>query len=235
MTTTELVSIEKLTVRRGAFTLDVPQWAVEAGQVVGVVGPNGAGKTTLLESLAGLRPISDGRLSVFGRAPWRHPVAVRSQLGFMSDEMPLFPMRIDRLLRMVSGYYRTWNARLVVDLLSRFDLDPTHEVHRLSRGEGTRIRLVLAMAFEPRLLVLDEPAAGLDISGRRALLESVLEVARNPERAVIVSSHQLADVQRIADRLLVLKAGDVVGQGPTEDLVKDGQTLEEALVTWGAA
>lgn len=235
MTTTDFVSIEKLIVRRGSFTLDIPQWAVEAGQVVGVVGPNGAGKSTLLESLAGLRPISGGRLSVFGHVPWRHPVAVRSHLGFMSDEMPLFPMRIDRLLRMVSGYYPGWNAKLVVSLLNRFDLDPTHEVHHLSRGQGTRIRLILAMAFEPRLLVLDEPAAGLDLSGRRALLESVLEVARDPERAVLVSSHQLADVERIADRLLVLSEGQVVGQGPISDLVKDDQTLEEVLVTWGAA
>jgi ABC-2 type transport system ATP-binding protein len=235
VTTNELVRVKKLAVRRGTFTLSVPEWSVEGGNVVGVVGPNGAGKTTLLESLAGLRPISGGVLEVFGHEPWKEPVRVRSHLGFMSDDMPVFPMRIEKLLHMVSGYYRTWNARLVVQLLARFDLDPTRKVQELSRGEGTRLRLILAMAFEPRLLVLDEPAAGLDLSGRRALLESVLDVTRDPERTVVVSSHQLADVERIADRLLVLKKGDVVGEGPTAELVKDTQTLEEALVTWGAA
>jgi ABC-2 type transport system ATP-binding protein len=108
-------------------------------------------------------------------------------------------------------------------------------VAQLSKGQGTRIRLVLAMAFRPRVLVLDEPATGLDLAGRRSLLRSVLDVVRDPQRTVIVSSHQLQDVERIADRLLVLDAGQVIQQGPTADLVGDDRTLEEAMVSWGAA
>jgi ABC-2 type transport system ATP-binding protein len=91
------------------------------------------------------------------------------------------------------------------------------------------------MAFRPRLLVLDEPATGLDVAGRRSLLESVLEAVRDPERSVIVSSHMLADVERIADRLLVLEEGRVVKDGRTDDMVGEHRTLEEAMVDWGAA
>jgi ABC-type multidrug transport system ATPase subunit len=83
--------------------------------------------------------------------------------------------------------------------------------------------------------VLDEPAAGLDLSGRRQLLESVLEVVRDPERSVLVSSHALADVQRVADRLLVLNGGRVVQEGETAALVGEDRTLEEAVEAWGAA
>jgi ABC-2 type transport system ATP-binding protein len=178
MDATELVRVEGLLVFRGSFRLDVPSWSVAPGQVIGVAGPNGAGKTTLLEALAGLRAVDRGSVRVFGLDPWRDPVAVRSALGFMSDDMAVFDLRVGSLLRMVSGYYPTWDAALVETLLERFGLDPRRKVAELSRGQGTRLRLVLAMAFRPRLLVLDEPAGGLDLSGRRRLLESVLEVVR---------------------------------------------------------
>ncbi len=167
--------------------------------------------------------------------PFRDPVRVRSALGFMSDDMPLLDMRVGQLLKTLSGYYRTWDADLVDHLLERFKLDPKQKVHALSKGQGTRIRLVTALAFRPKVLVLDEPATGLDVAGRRSLLESVLDVVRDPSRSVIVSSHMLADVERIADRLLVLNRGDVVKDGATDDLVGENRTLEEALVAWGAA
>lgn len=230
-----LVQIDGLKVRRDGFVLRIGRWRLEPGQVVGLVGPNGAGKTTMLETMAGLRPASSGAVRVFGRDPWHDPAGVRSSLGFMSDEMPVFDLRIGALLRLLSGYYESWDPALAEGLLDRFKLDPRQKAHTLSRGQGTRLRLVTAMAFRPRVLVLDEPATGLDLAGRRSLLESVLEVVRDPQRSVIVSSHQLLDVQRIADRLLVINAGSVVVEGRTDDLVGEDRTLEEAMVAWGAA
>jgi len=235
MNSGELVSVQTLEVRRNSFTLRIPTWSVAAGEVVGVVGPNGAGKTTLLETISGLRKASSGSVEVFGLDPWRRPAEVRSSLGFMSDDMPLFDKKIGALMRMLSGYYRSWDSELVESLLERFKLDPRDKSFKLSKGQGTRLRLITAMAFRPRLLVLDEPATGLDVAGRRSLLESVLEVVRDPERSVIVSSHMLADVERIADRLLVIEEGRVVKDGRTDDMVGEHRTLEEAMVDWGAA
>jgi len=231
----DLVEVSDLVVRRNSFRLEVPSWKVEPGTVIGVVGPNGAGKTTLLESVAGLRNVNRGRIRVFGLDPWADPVRVRSSLGFMSDDMPLFLMKVGQLLRMLSGYYDTWDRDLVEDLLDRFKLDPRKKLHQLSRGQGTRLRLVTAMAFRPRLLLLDEPAAGLDLAGRRTLLDSVLDIVRDQDRSVIISSHLLLDVERIADRLLVLNHGKILKEGPTDDLVGEERTLEEALTAWGAA
>jgi len=229
------LAVENLVVRRGEFELQVPLWRINPGEIIGLVGPNGAGKTTLLETFAGLRPASSGTVRALGLDPWRQPELVRSQLGFMSDDMPVFAMRIDKLLRMLSGYYATWDAALVETLLERFKLDPLQQTHKLSKGQGTRLRLVIALAFRPRVLLLDEPATGLDVAGRRSLLASVLEVVRDPDRSVVISSHMLADVHRIADRLLVLNQGTVVGEGQTEAMVGEHRTLEEALVDWGAA
>lgn len=235
METPELINVNSLEIWRGSFDLRVPSWQVQPGQVVGVVGPNGAGKTTLLEALAGLSPSGREQIRVFGLDPWRSPAAVRSALGFMSDDMPLYGMRIGPMLRMISGYYTTWDGELVEQLLDRFEIDRSKDVDALSTGQGTRIRLITALAFRPRVLILDEPAAGLDLAGRRTLLETVLAVVADPERSVIVSSHQLRDVERIADRLLVLDRGRVVREGATNELIGEGRTLEEALLEWGAS
>jgi len=173
----ELARISGLEIFRGSFSLKVEDWVLEPGEVVGLVGPNGAGKTTFLERLAGLRGSRSGEVSVFGRDPWKDET-VREELGFMSDDMPLFTMRIGALLRMMSGYYRNWDGDLVEDLLEKFKLDPREKVHKLSKGQGTRLRLISAMAFRPRILLLDEPATGLDVMGRRTFLESVLDIVR---------------------------------------------------------
>ena len=225
-----LVEIEGLVARRGRFTLEVPSWHVPPGCVVGVVGPNGAGKTTLLQVLAGLGTRQGGRGTVLGDDPARHPERVRARVGFMSDDLSLFDVRVASLLRLLSGYYPTWDAALVDQLAGRLELDPGAKVGQLSKGQGTRLRLVVAMAFRPTILVLDEPATGLDVKGRRQLLQAVLEVVSDEGRSVIVSSHQLADLERIADRLLVLDRGRVVAEATTPEVVGEGRTLEEALL-----
>lgn len=232
MTAAPLVDVTNLHVRRGAFGLRVPRWSVFPGRVVGVVGSNGAGKSTLLETITGLLKSESGHVEVLGHDPLTHPVEVRSRLGYMTDDMPLFAMRVGKLLHYLCGYYPTWDGELVQELVDRFQLDVSQRAAELSKGQGTRLRLITAMAFRPALLVLDEPATGLDAVGKRRLLQTVLEYVADPARSVVVSSHLLTDLERVADELLVLNRGAVVAAGEASELVPEGRTLEEMAVQW---
>jgi ABC-2 type transport system ATP-binding protein len=229
-----VIELQDLVIRRGSFELAVPRWAVEPGQVVGVVGPNGAGKTTLLQAIAGLRGVSEGTVRTLGMDPRARCVDVRRRLGFMAPELPVFDLPLRRLLALVAGYYPRWDHDFAAALLDRFELSPKARSSKLSLGQGTRLRLLLALAFHPELLVLDEPVSGLDVAGRRSLLTLLEELCAEEQRTLLVSSHRLADVQRLSTHLLVLDRGRVVQAGELAALVEGHGDLEEAFVAWTA-
>ena len=229
----ELIRINKLKVVRGSFELIIPRWHVSRGKIVGVVGPNGAGKTTLLQTIAGMQPRVSGVIRVFGHDPWLKPDIVRSSLGYMADDMPLFDITIIQLMQVLSGYYKTWDAKLVDKLIAYFKLDRDKKISELSKGQGTKVRLITAMAFRPQILMLDEPGAGLDLDSRQVFLKRIPAAVRTAKNSVIISSHHLQDVAKVADRLLVLEDGHIVHEGPSDELIQANQTIEEALMEWG--
>lgn len=144
------VVFDGVKVRRGAFLLDIPRWEVARGGVVAVLGPNGSGKSTLLRLLPGVEAPHAGTVRVLGRDPWRDPVYVRTRLGYMTDDLPVFPLKVGALLRELSRFYPTWDRALVDELVGRCQLDLSVGADALSTGQGTRLRLVLAAAFSQR-------------------------------------------------------------------------------------
>ena len=202
-----------------------------------LVGPNGAGKSTLLQTLHGVMPRDEGWVRVCGVDPWGDPVACRSRTGFAGDSVELFHVRVRDLMVILPDYYETWDKAWATEVADRLRVEPDWTVGQLSTGQSSRVRLLCALAFRPQLLLLDEPAAGLDLGNRRRLLEIVLGLAGDgPDAvAVVISSHQLRDIERIVDRLLVLHEGKAVREGATHELVHEGQTLEEAMLAWGVA
>lgn len=221
--------ITGLRCKRGAFTLDIPQLSCTAGTVIGLVGRNGAGKSTLLQVLAGLHREDAGNVRVFGMDPWTNGAKVRLRTAWMSDDMPIWALRIDHLLATLKGFYPTWDDALVATLLDKLELDPKRRVTNLSKGEHTRIRLVITLAFKPDLVLLDEPATGLDVPARRALLELILGVVRDGTRTVVISSHQVDDIERIADRVLLIDKGRITGDGTAREVAGEAPNLEERL------
>jgi ABC-2 type transport system ATP-binding protein len=228
----DAVTVDDLLVRRGKFVLDIPRWRVPEGAILGLVGANGAGKTTLLELLPGFYAPDSGQVRVLGLDPTEDTIGVRRSLGYMNDDLAVPWMTIRGMFRFLSGYWPTWDPGLVDELVGRFRLDTSRWTTSLSKGERTKLRLIMALAFRPRVVVLDEPATGLDVHGRRALLEIVVDIVRDPGRTVIISSHDLSDLERICDRLTVLEGGKIRSEGPTADIVGDGRTLEEVALSW---
>jgi ABC-2 type transport system ATP-binding protein len=194
-------------------TLEVP-----AGCVYGLVGRNGAGKSTLLRMVPALLHPTAGEVRVFGRDPWQDE-GVRRDLGYLSDSDEHPPLlRVRDLLELFAGLYDRWDDALVRRLLERFAIDPGRRLAALSKGQRRQVGLLCAVGHHPRLLVLDEPAGGLDPVARRGLLEVVLDVLASEGATVLFSSHPLSDVERIATRVGILHRGRLIADQPLDEL-----------------
>lgn len=181
---------------------------VVRGTVTALVGRNGAGKTTALRILLGLDAASRGRGVVLGRDCRDLGPAERARMGHVAEGHPLPGwMAATECERFDAATHPRWNRALFAAVLQHFDIDPTRRVHDLSRGQRAGLSLALALAPEPELLVLDDPCLGLDPIARHALLESLVHVVERGDRTVLMSSQVIGDLERLADRLVILERG----------------------------
>jgi ABC-2 type transport system ATP-binding protein len=215
-----VVRVDDLTRRFGAtLALDALSLRVPRGSVFGVVGANGAGKTTLIRHLLGLLRAHSGTVRVFDRDPVDDPVGVLSKIGYLSEENDLPPwMRVRELLRFVRAFYPGWDDAYAEELRARFALDLSARVKELSRGQKARTGLLVALAYRPELLILDEPSTGLDPLARRDILAAVLRTVAEEGRTVLFSSHLLDEVERVSDHVALIDRGRVIVQGPLDEV-----------------
>jgi len=199
--------------------LDDINLAVPRGVVFGLVGANGAGKTTLIRHVLGLLKAQTGSVRVFGLDPVHEPVSVLSRIGYLSEEGDLPGwMRIDELMRYMRAFYPTWDEEYAQDLRRQFALDPAAKVKTLSKGQKARAGLLVALAYRPELLLLDEPSSGLDPIVRRDILGAIVRTIAEEGRTVLFSSHLLDEVERISDRVAMLKAGRILFTGELDEI-----------------
>jgi ABC-2 type transport system ATP-binding protein len=195
-------------------TLTIP-----AGRVVGLVGPNGAGKTTLLHLAVGLLTPTSGTISVLGAHP-ADSAAQLGRVGFVAQDTPVYPgMSVAEHLRMGQALNPGWDSALARRRIEQLGLDPRQRAGRLSGGQRAQLALTLAVAKRPDLLILDEPVASLDPLARREFLEAVTQNAVARGMTVVLSSHLMADLERICDYLVLLVASRVRLAGMVGDLL----------------
>jgi ABC-2 type transport system ATP-binding protein len=202
------------------------RWALQdcslrlpTGRIAGLVGPNGAGKSTLLHLAVGLLRPDAGEVRIFGRAPYDNP-EVLPEVGFVAQDTPLYrDFTAAELVGLGGRMNRHWDAALARERLAQLGIPPKLAVGKLSGGQRAQVALALALAKRPRLLLLDEPVASLDPLARREFLQSLMGSVAESGTTVLLSSHLLADLERVCDHLVVLQSSRVRLDGAVDDLV----------------
>ena len=198
--------------------VDQIDFTVPAGAVVGLVGPNGAGKTTLLRALLGLTEYQ-GDLDVLGCSPRRERAQLMQQVCFIADTavLPRW-MRVDQLLDYVAGVHPRFDREQAEAYLAGTEVKPSRRIRELSKGMMVQLHLALVMAIDASLLILDEPTLGLDILFRKRFFEQLISDYYDEERTIIISTHQVDEVQHILTHVMFLNHGKLVMSKPMEEI-----------------
>lgn len=183
---------------------------VGQGEVVGLLGRNGAGKTTLLRSIAGIMAPQAGNVSVFGLDPFVNGIEVKQRFGYVAENqvLPAY-LSVKQVLDLHRGLFPTWDEDFCRSLSERFNIRPDQKLGAMSKGQARQVALLCAVAHRPELLLLDEPAGGLDPATRRGFLEAAIELLGEQGSTIVFSSHYMSDVERIASRVVLVDDGGI--------------------------
>lgn len=220
MTTSEhVIETDGLSRRYGRkLALDRLDLRIPRGRIHAIVGANGAGKSTLFRILLGFLAPSDGEARILGRDSQRLTPEDRGRIGFVNEEHTLPGwMRVSAIADMQRRAHPRWNARAYDEVIGHYRVLPEQKVGQLSRGERAGFNLALALAQSPELLILDEPTLGLDVVAKRAFLESLMYSNAADDCTVIYCSHQMEEIERVADNLIILELGRLMHMSAPED------------------
>jgi ABC-2 type transport system ATP-binding protein len=190
--------------------LDGVDLRVEEGRILGLIGPNGAGKTTALNAILGLTPYQ-GELRVLGRNPWTERDQLMNDVCFIAD-VAILPrwMRVSQALDYVAGVHPRFDRAKAQGFLAKTDIRESSKVRQLSKGMVVQLHLAVVMAIDARLLVLDEPTLGLDILYRKQFYDSLLNDYFDRTRTIVVTTHQVEEVQHVLTDLMFINRGRIV-------------------------
>ena len=200
------------------LALDHLDLAIPRGRIHAIVGANGAGKSTLFRILMGFMPPTSGEARILGRDSQALTPADRARIGFVNEEHTLASwMRVSQVTAMQRHQYPRWNQQAFDNVIGHYHVLPEQKVGQLSRGERAGFNLALALAQGPELLVLDEPTLGLDVVAKRAFLESLLYSNAADDCTVVYCSHQMEEIERVADNLIILERGQLKHMSAPEE------------------
>jgi ABC-2 type transport system ATP-binding protein len=223
-----------VTARRGAFQLGPLDWTVPRGSVVAFIGPNGAGKTTTLDLLMGLGRPDAGGIEMTGLRQPVDEVALKAKVAYVNPDLNFAAWgKVGRAIDFISGFYPDWSSARCKRLLADFDLDRGQRIGALSFGARIKLSLVMALSRDAEILLLDEPTVGLDVAARLKLFSEILEFMQREGRTVVISSHQLTDLERLADHVAILDGGRLLTMGRMDELV-DRYVQIDARLAGGA-
>jgi ABC-2 type transport system ATP-binding protein len=212
------------------FQLGPLNFDLEPGLVLGYIGPNGSGKTTTMHALVGLIKVDSGEMEVLGQKNNPNKPEWKLDIGYVGDIHVFYEnWTAAQNLKFLSQFYPAWSNDMVSQLAQRFDLPLQKKAKELSGGNRVKLSLIAALAHSPRLLLLDEPTAGLDPVVRTEVLDALFEVLEDGERAIFYSTHILSDISRLADELAFLHNGQIILRTAKDDLTDQWRKISFRL------
>ncbi len=203
---------------------------LEPGKVLGYVGPNGSGKTTTMHCLVGLIKADSGQAEIFGKENNPNKVDWKFNIGYVGDKHVFYEnWSGEKNLKFISQFYPDWSDKMAQSLIKRFELPIEKRAKDLSSGNRVKLSLVQVLSRFPKLLILDEPTAGLDPVVRTELLDILFEVLEDGERAIFYSTHILTDISRLADELAFIDNGQIKLKAPKDDLTDNWKRISFKL------
>ena len=192
---------------------------VPKGTVFGLLGVNGAGKSTIIKMVMGhLRPTT-GEVRVLGRGLGEDLLGIRRRVAYVSENRYLYEwMTVEESVSFTRAFHETWDDKKAADLLKRFSLPAEKKVRQLSRGNRARLCLLLALSFNPELIILDEPTSGLDPIVRRDFIENIVTEIADEGKTVLFSSHIVEEVERVADYVAIINEGELLLVSTIDDI-----------------
>ena len=230
MQSTNAIEIRGLSKTYPRFQLGPLDLTVPAGAIYGLVGPNGAGKTTTLDLIFGLGLPEAGEIRVLGYDHRNDQVDMKLAAAYVSPHTGYASWKyVRRAIRFIRGFYPDWDQNYCDHLLQRFKINPDEKIATLSLGNTIKLGLVLALARRPRVLIMDEPTIGLDALSKTDLFAELLALMGEEDRTVLISSHNLADLERFTDHIGVIHEGRLLAEGRTDQLLETHRQVSFTL------
>lgn len=220
MNETPIISVKNLVkIFNSVHAIDNLSLDIHPCRIFGLMGANGGGKSTLIRHWIGLYLPDSGTCTTFGIEAKKLGPQDLARIGYVHQEGKLIDwMSVTKLIRYVAAYYPTWNRDIETRYIEEFELNPKARVGKLSPGQRQMLAVLLAIGFEPELLILDEPAAAMDPLARRKFLELLMEIIQVEGRTIIISSHILTDIEKVIDHALIMDKGKMLCNQPIDDL-----------------
>ncbi|MCY4476916.1 MAG: ABC transporter ATP-binding protein [Gammaproteobacteria bacterium] len=230
MQSTNAIEIRGLSKIYPRFQLGPLDLTVPGGAIYGLVGPNGAGKTTTLDLIFGLGLPESGEIRVLGYDHREHEVDMKLAAAYVSPQTSYATWKYVRsAIQFIRAFYPDWDQDYCDNLLKRFNIDPEEKTAALSLGAATKLRLALALARRPRVLIMDEPTIGLDALSKKELFAELLALMADEQRTVLISSHNLVDLERFTDHIGVIHEGRLLVEGRTDQLLETHRQVSFTL------
>lgn len=214
-----ILNVSNLTKKFGKFTaLDGIDLEVNKGEVNGFIGPNGAGKTTTIRVILGILKVTQGKATVFGKDAWKDAVEIHKNLAYVPGEVNLWPnLTGGEVIDLFVKLRGSNNVSRREELIERFDLDPSKKCRTYSKGNRQKVSLIAAFASDADLYLLDEPTSGLDPLMEKVFQEYVME-AKEQGKSILLSSHILSEVEKLCDKVSIIRQGKIIESGSLEEL-----------------